>query len=105
VDAARGSAKIIITRLQERMNRLLAEYNELTGNRYQLAYRAGILRLDPKSTSSIEDLIDKANDVMKKQKEEGVEPAGEVVGLSSMMHNQEQVNTAELMLLPIWRGL
>lgn len=104
VAAEKGSSKIIVLRLRERLQSFIRDYNAETNERHNLKFRVGIMRLDPRGVSSGEELIDKSNGVLKKCRQHGLVPHGEILTLASYNRGEELAPTAELMTLPLWDG-
>jgi GGDEF domain-containing protein len=104
VAAEKGSAKIIVMRLREKIQSFVHSYNAETNNKHTLKFRVGIMRLDPRGISAVDDLIEKSNGLFRKCREHDIKPTGEILTLASYNRGDEVAPTAELMVLPLWDG-
>lgn len=105
VDATRGSAKIVVGRLYGKMQRFMSDYNANTGRRFELKMRVGALRLDPKGAASATELITKAGKIMLRYRISGQVPHGESLPLAKVEQGENEITTAELIVLPLWNGV
>jgi GGDEF domain-containing protein len=105
VDATRGSAKVIVSHLYGKMQRFLSDYNSITHRCFDLKLRAGVMRMDPKGSASIEELIVKAGKILLRYKISGQVPQGEILPLAKVQQGEIDISVAELIVMPLWNGV
>lgn len=52
----------------ERIKENVEQFNKLSGNRFKLSLSVGVTHIDPKSISTIEELLEKADALMYEKK-------------------------------------
>ena len=65
--------------LLKRIHKSIDEHNARKGNNYELSISIGIAEYDPESPCTIEELLEKADDMMYKKKQERKKSLGKKV--------------------------